>query len=97
VQGLVLEFERWVAGTDENDDEWWKDRHEWVIASRLVEHAGAAVQPPADTEAARQLAGTAFDQVQGAARAQEALRRDEIAALMGGTDLAGASSALRRP
>ena len=94
VQGLVLEFERWVAGTDENDDEWWKDRHEWVVSSRMVAQAGAAPAAPGNTEAARQLSATTFDQTQSAARAraEEAQRAAEIGELMGTSAGAGAGT-----
>jgi hypothetical protein len=75
VDGLVLEFDRWMAGTDENDDEWWKDTHQWLSPSRSTGGALSATPLPPDTEASRQMASTAFDQAESAAREKAELQQ----------------------
>jgi hypothetical protein len=87
VQGLKLEFDRWISGSDENDDEWWKDRHEWVTSNRFVIQDAAAPSVPAQSAAAQQMEQTSFDREQTQARtlAQQASNQAsqrELAALM---------------
>jgi hypothetical protein len=71
--GLVMEFERWMSGTDENDDEWWKETSQslWKSSSPALGSALAAPPLPPDNEAARQvMAETSFDSMQSTARQQ---------------------------
>jgi hypothetical protein len=71
--GLVMEFERWMSGTDENDDEWWKDTGKslWKSSVPGLGVALAAPPLPPDNEAARQvLAESSFDSMQSTARQQ---------------------------
>lgn len=89
--GLVMEFERWMAGTDENDDEWWKETSEslWKSSSPALGAALAAPPLPPDNEAARQvMAETSFDSMQSTARqqaqaAQSKAVQSELDLLMG--------------
>lgn len=100
--GLALEFERWMGGADENDDDWWKDagRQVWKAPSHAVSTSLAPVPIPPDNEAARQvLAESSFDTMQANERqraqaAQESAQRaalDALDALMGGQSAQGAS------
>jgi hypothetical protein len=92
--GLVMEFERWMNGTDENDDDWWKDTEGliWRAPSQAVSTSLPVIPLPPDTEAARQvLAENSFDSQQSQARQraqaeqQDAERAavNELARLMG--------------
>lgn len=65
--GLMLEFERWVDGKDEDDDDWWKDVHQWVTSSPFMACAPPVVPVPVEGPASAQMRQTAFDRVQAAA------------------------------
>lgn len=102
--GLALEFERWMGGTDENDDDWWKDAESqvWKAPSHAVSTSLAPVPLPPDNEAARQvLAESAFDIMQTKERqraqaAQESAERaalDALDALMGSQQGGSATAA----
>jgi hypothetical protein len=99
--GLALEFERWMGGADENDDDWWKDAggQVWKAPSQAVSTSLTPVALPPDTEAARQvLAQSSFDSTQTKERqraqaAQEGVERaafDALDTLMGGQGPQGA-------
>jgi len=73
VEGLALEFERFVTGIDEDDNEWWKDRDEWLASNwtTLIGSSAGTAPPVPDTAAAAALAAdTEFDRMQTQARAE---------------------------
>lgn len=73
-EGLVIEFERWRDGVDENDDEWWQNRHHWLTPEAAVMATMKAPAGPGDTEAATQMLHTGFDSSQTKARAKSAAK-----------------------
>lgn len=78
VDGLMQAWEAWRDGADENDDQWWQDRHLWLTPERAIMGTMVAEPAPGNTEAARQMDETSFDDSQSRARTQaEARKRKE--------------------
>lgn len=87
MEGLQQAWDHWRGGIEENDDDWWKDKDQWVSTDGLLnEIMKAPPLPDASSEAAQQMLKTDFD-------AQQALARSESEA-KGSRSLAQAASDL---
>lgn len=86
VEALELEFTRYRDGEDENDNEWWKDNHQWLSSNpNLAANLAPAAMPPAG--AAAEMANTAFDAMQAQAAASGSSAMDAAKALARATNM----------